>query len=535
MSLGIIRPYYGKEVEGRIKAEKDNREKEFLAANKNLISDENELKKKAKEARKLDPAFWSALKKENPEIFTMRELSALFSQLQRQYALLYNETISKIYVEALKTRKLSRVQSLLSSIGYKKAYEAFKDSSLASGLRQKLQSNFNKSKFYNLINARISLPTATSTNFPVSIYRQTSSDKYAGFEIQPNKEDFVIKLTLPEFKIKENVNPKTKKKFLSFEFLKSQKKKEIFLLLSTKRRRQNDKQWFADEGTSAEIRKVINGDLKKEWAEYAKRFGKDKNEKDQLRNKYKIGWLEIRKGKKIGEKFRWFLNLVIELPPKMQRLDKNIVGGIDIGVSNPIVCALNNSLKRYTIGNNDVLSFNRHMQARRRILLRKNLFKRKGHGSNNKLEPITSLTEKSERFRSKIIERWAKEVQRFFLQNSCGIVQMEDLSNLKNKEDNFFNLFLRGKWPYAEMQNNIERKLSEIGIEVKKISPKYTSQLCSNPKCLNWNKWFTFAYRKENRFPLFKCEKCNLEVPADYNAAKNIANPKIEKITERLR
>lgn len=174
------------------------------------------------------------------------------------------------------------------------------------------------------------------------------------------------------------------------------------------------------------------------------------------------------------------------------------------------------------------MKFSKQVFARRRVILRKNSIKRSGHGSANKLEPIINMTNKNDRYRKKIIERWAKEVTTFFIKNRVGIVQMEDLSTMKDKQDSFFNENLRIFWPYAQMQNMIENKLKEYGIEVHKVSARYTSQLCSG--CHEWNNQFNFAYRKENNSPKFKCPKCNLEISADYNAARNIATKDIDKI-----
>lgn len=143
------------------------------------------------------------------------------------------------------------------------------------------------------------------------------------------------------------------------------------------------------------------------------------------------------------------------------------------------------------------------------------------------------MTKKSERFRKSIIRRWTKEVAEFFRKEKAGIVQMEDLSGIKNKEEEtFFAKLLRTSWNYAQMQEAIKNKLNEYGIEVKFINPKYTSRICHS--CKHPNSYFNFEYREKNKFPLFKCEKCGIECNADYNAAKNMTNLNIEKLTLSL-
>lgn len=119
------------------------------------------------------------------------------------------------------------------------------------------------------------------------------------------------------------------------------------------------------------------------------------------------------------------------------------------------------------------------------------------------------------------MQRWAKEVAEFFKRYRASTVQMEELSGIKERED-FFSTYLRMYWNYGQLQQTIENKLKEYGITVKYISPKDTSKKCHS--CGHINDYFTFKFRQENKFPLFKCERCNVECSPDFNAAKNIAN-----------
>lgn len=250
----------------------------------------------------------------------------------------------------------------------------------------------------------------------------------------------------------------------------------------------------------------------------------------------KITYLEIIRGKKnVHGGTEWFINFVINLPPVTQEASQTNpnFGGIDIGVSSPIVCAVNDSLNRYAIKKNDVVEHNRKMKARTRIFLSKNSLQRKGHGAKNKMKAVTELNEKSEMFKKKIIERWSSEVVNFFKKEKVGKVQIEDLSSMKGRDDDFFNSILRITWPYAQMQDQIKRKLEEEGIKVISIDPFRTSQFCSS--CHKRNEIFTFKYRKIHRFPSFNCEKCGYTENADYNAARNIANPEIERLTRQDR
>src|SRR5699024_2915242 len=83
------------------------------------------------------------------------------------------------------------------------------------------------------------------------------------------------------------------------------------------------------------------------------------------------------------------------------------------------------------------------------------------------------------------------------------------------------DLFLKN-WPYYNLQEYIEYKAKEKGIEVRYVKPDYTSQRCS---CCGH---IAEGNRKEQ--DKFKCVLCGYQAHADFNAARNIANPNIEDI-----
>jgi transposase len=69
----------------------------------------------------------------------------------------------------------------------------------------------------------------------------------------------------------------------------------------------------------------------------------------------------------------------------------------------------------------------------------------------------------------------------------------------------------------------LDRKLNDLGVQVVKINPTYTSQRC----------FFCGWTRKSNRLKKqFKCKSCGHTDDADLNASKNIALdlPAISKV-----
>lgn len=522
--------------------------------------------------------FWSEIKKDYPEVVTWNELGGLLTQIQKKICFIYNKASANIYSELSRIDfKIKNIDSILSRFGYPEAMKELHDSYFALGVRQKLQGNFSGEKLKELRRATISLPVARSDIFPIPVTMQN------GFKIEEindksysNYGDFVMTIPFPRFEPKKEMDDESKDKikklkdklkleedyekkfeinneieniennFLNkykpwekYDFQEGGSKKNIRLLLSTKERKKIDK------STQIKI-KNLKEEIKKEKDAGGLKFLRDKlsNLQENLdfgtqaeikrvvKGEYKITWVEINRGKKLGDKNKWFVHLSIKVPIRELELNKEIVGGIDIGCNSPVYCAVNNSFRRLNIQGHDVMFFNKKSIARRRTLLKGNRYKRSGHGSKNKLEPITILTEKNELFRKKIMERWVKEVVNFFVKNQAGIVQMENLESMNSRADTFFNEKLRTTWPYAKLQNMISNKLKEQGIEVREVKSKFTSQICS--ACGHWNNYFTGEYRRDNKFPLFKCKNCEIELSSDYNAAKNIANPNIEKRIEEI-
>jgi putative transposase len=81
-------------------------------------------------------------------------------------------------------------------------------------------------------------------------------------------------------------------------------------------------------------------------------------------------------------------------------------------------------------------------------------------------------------------------------------------------------------WAFRRLYEYVEYKAPEHGVSVEQIEPHYTSQRCS--KC-----GFTHEDNRDGEH--FCCQKCEYEVNADYNAAKNIGLRYARKEHHRLR
>lgn len=224
----------------------------------------------------------------------------------------------------------------------------------------------------------------------------------------------------------------------------------------------------------------------------------------------------LRRGKK------WFLSLTYRFESEPAELDENNIMGIDLGDNNLATIAFNNSIDRYFIPNDEIKEFNKRIRQRRKALLMQGKFcgeGRIGHGIKTRIKPIKKLSGKIANFRNTTNHKYAKYIVNLAVKHGCGVIQMEDLTGVKRDREKQLE-----DWTYYDLQQKIEYKAKERGINVVYVKPAYTSQRCS--QCGH--------IAKENRKSQseFECTNCGFKTHADYNAARNIATKDIEKLIE---
>jgi IS605 OrfB family transposase len=207
-----------------------------------------------------------------------------------------------------------------------------------------------------------------------------------------------------------------------------------------------------------------------------------------------------------------FFNLVISEKIKERNLDSNIVVGVDLGIVNPAVCALQNSENPIFIGNKDDYFKTSIQLYNRRKSLQKSIARAGGgHGRKKKLKNLNRLRNNISNFHTSYNHFISKQIINYAIKNNAGIIKIENLSNIsKNKP------MLLMHWPYYQLQSMITYKAEKEGIKVVTIKASYTSQTCS--KCGYMDKDNRLSQDK------FICKHCNNEINADLNAAINIAN-----------
>lgn len=205
------------------------------------------------------------------------------------------------------------------------------------------------------------------------------------------------------------------------------------------------------------------------------------------------------------------LNLSMDVPKKEVELDENTVVGVDLGIAIPAVCGLNNNeyIKQSIGSKEDFLRIRTQLQSERKRIQSNLKLSKGGHGREKKLKHLGNLSDRERNFVKTYNHYVSKQVVDFALKNKAKYINVEDLSGFDSSQ------FILRNWSYYELQQFITYKASKYGIEVKKINPYHTSQICSC--CGHWEEG------QRDSQSHFKCKSCGYETNADFNASRNIA------------
>ena len=218
-----------------------------------------------------------------------------------------------------------------------------------------------------------------------------------------------------------------------------------------------------------------------------------------------------------------------------KHLNPNKILGIDLGIVNTAtMIAYDSDLEKYdyfswktnVIDGSELIKFRqKYYNLRKEMSIASKYVGngRVGHGYKTKMKPVDKVRDKVSNFVDTINHKYSKYIVEFAEKSGCGVIQMEDLSGATA---NVNEKFLKD-WSYYDLQQKITYKAKEKGIEVRKISPKYTSKRCN--KCGNIHDNNRDC---KNNQAKFKCIICGHEDNADINACKNIAIPNIDKIID---
>ena len=128
-------------------------------------------------------------------------------------------------------------------------------------------------------------------------------------------------------------------------------------------------------------------------------------------------------------------------------------------------------------------------------------------------------------WRKQYIHTVANEIVTEAVEHDCDVIVFEDLTDIRERlpQAKWHHI-----WAFRRLFEYVEYKAPERGITVEQVESNRTSQRCSRMGC-------GFTHDDNRSGEQFCCLKCEYEVNADYNAAKNVGIRYARKQKHRLR
>ena len=155
---------------------------------------------------------------------------------------------------------------------------------------------------------------------------------------------------------------------------------------------------------------------------------------------------------------KWFLYLTYTFSPVPHDLITDKILGVDMGETCALYASSYGEYERFVIKGGEITDFARKQEARRRSMQKQAAHCGKGrigHGTRTRVADVYKVKERIANFRDTINHRYSKALVDYAINHQCGIIQMEDLTGIK--EDTGFPKFLR-HWTYYDLQAKIEAK-----------------------------------------------------------------------------
>ncbi len=203
----------------------------------------------------------------------------------------------------------------------------------------------------------------------------------------------------------------------------------------------------------------------------------------------KVGSAEL-----VYRKGIFYLHISISVPaPEVKQPQGSL--GVDLGVSRVAVTS------------------NKKFHTAKKIRHKKACYKRtrrslQANGSKAALRALKRVSGRERRFVADTNHRVSKQIVAEAKADIQRII-LEDLNGIRETG----KAKCVHEWSFAELQQMICYKAARAGVEVVKVSPRYTSQTCS--RCLHLG----IRPNQSN----FECRDCGYQINADLNGAKSIA------------
>ena len=219
--------------------------------------------------------------------------------------------------------------------------------------------------------------------------------------------------------------------------------------------------------------------------------------------------------KLVLRKGRAFLYVSVKLNSPDFAFDERKVVGIDRGIINTAVTYDGKKTRFYK--GTEVKQKRAKFKA-----VRQSLQKRNTPSSRRRLKAIGK---RENRYVSDVNHQLAKTL---VAENERGVTfVLEDLSGVRNascrvrRKDRYVSV----SWPYYDLQQKLEYKVSLAGCNVIYVDARHTSQIC--PHCFNVDK-----KARDRRERLYSCPVCGYKGNDDRMAAMNIYKRGVDKIRQ---
>lgn len=132
-------------------------------------------------------------------------------------------------------------------------------------------------------------------------------------------------------------------------------------------------------------------------------------------------------------------------------------------------------------------------------------------GTESAHRTVEQMSGRETRWAEDYLHRISKELVQEALSHGCTTIAFEDLTDIRERLPGVKMFHAQA---FRRLFVLVKYKAEAVGIKVAKIDPAFTSQRCS----------YCGAIAAKNRVSQaqFRCQKCDYQLNADYNAAKNI-------------
>jgi putative transposase len=229
---------------------------------------------------------------------------------------------------------------------------------------------------------------------------------------------------------------------------------------------------------------------------------------------------------------KYLARIVLKYEPQpFKNLLKETVMGIDLGLTVPaaIHFRTNGAPEKWAmcIGSGRDMISARSLVKREIIALLRGMKKKDSPvlGASRKLyaEKLQELRKREKRIMKTASQKIAASIAEQAKRNGAGTWQIEDLSLTDIKEG---QPWLSKNWAPGVLLDALRWQATQMGAEILKVNPRYTSQRCS--KCghiASGNR-----PKDKEKASYFCCLKCGYTDNADKNAARNLSIEHIDEV-----